>query len=70
MLAQREGGWRLQMAPKAKGQESQALDFDLDEVREARLVPVLDFKGSQVWQGRSRRAEADGGCARRRVSEV
>ena len=44
VLAQREGGWRLQMAPKAKGQESQALDFVLDEVREARLVPMLDFK--------------------------
>ena len=23
----------------------QALDFSIDEVREARLVPVLDFKG-------------------------
>jgi ribosome maturation factor RimP len=45
VLAPREGGWRLQMAPKAKGQESQVLDFDLDEVREARLVPQVDFKG-------------------------
>jgi len=26
---------------------AQALDFTLDEVREARLVPVLDFKGRQ-----------------------
>ena len=27
------------------GQSEQALDFSLDEVREARLVPVVDFKG-------------------------
>ena len=27
------------------GTSDQALDFSLDEVREARLVPVLDFKG-------------------------
>ena len=30
--------------PGAQGQE-QALDFNLDEVRDARLVPVIDFKG-------------------------
>lgn len=36
----------------------QALDFELDEVREARLVPVLDFKG----RGRSAApAPQDGG---------
>jgi ribosome maturation factor RimP len=35
-------GWRLALSgDKAE----QALDFQLDEVREARLVPVLDFKG-------------------------
>ena len=35
-------GWRLELSgDKAE----QALDFQLDEVREARLVPVLDFKG-------------------------
>jgi ribosome maturation factor RimP len=27
------------------GHSDQALDFSLDEVREARLVPVVDFKG-------------------------
>ena len=27
------------------GKGEQALDFSLDEVREARLVPVVDFKG-------------------------
>lgn len=35
-------GWRLALDGESKGQ---ALDFSLDEVREARLVPVLDFKG-------------------------
>ena len=46
---------RLKPKPKAKGageaatptveEFDRALDFQLDEVREARLVPVLDFKG-------------------------
>ena len=59
-LVQREGGWRLEVdaPPAAKGPKAarvaaqpveaaglQALDFVLDEVREARLVPVVDFKG-------------------------
>ena len=58
VLVAREGGWRLEMAPAVgkdgktgktgnslTGQEPQALDFVLDEVREANLVPVVDFKG-------------------------
>lgn len=45
VLVAREGGWRLELAALAKGQATQALDFVLDEVREARLVPVVDFKG-------------------------
>lgn len=36
------GGWRIVFGPAAA---QQALDFSLDEVRDARLVPVLDFKG-------------------------
>lgn len=54
-------GWRLVLdAPRAAraakraaaavadGQEpDQALDFSLDEVREAHLVPVVDFKGQR-----------------------
>ncbi len=58
-LLQREGGWRLEVepAPPAKGPKAarsavpaepaaeQALDFVWDEVREAHLVPVVDFKG-------------------------
>ena len=30
------------------GKGEQALDFSLDEVREARLVPVVDFKGRRI----------------------
>jgi len=35
-------GWRLVFND---GKVEQALDFSLDEVKEARLVPVVDFKG-------------------------
>jgi len=36
------GGWRLVFDD---GQAEQALDFTLDEVRDAKLVPVISFKG-------------------------
>jgi len=36
------GGWRVVFND---GNGEQALDFSLEEVREARLVPVVDFKG-------------------------
>ena len=42
LVALGEGGWRLVFND---GKADQALDFTLDEVREARLVPVVDFKG-------------------------
>jgi ribosome maturation factor RimP len=45
VLVAREGGWRLEVPAKTKGPAAQALDFVLDEVREAHLVPVVDFKG-------------------------
>lgn len=35
-------GWRLVFLD---GKQEKALDFELDEVKEARLVPVVDFKG-------------------------
>jgi len=38
-------GWRLVLKSDAKGKPDQALDFSLEEVKEARLVPVVDFKG-------------------------
>jgi ribosome maturation factor RimP len=37
-----EGGWTLTFSA---GKTEQVLGFMLEEVREARLVPVLDFKG-------------------------
>jgi len=46
-LQPREDGWRLVLPPDA-GNSSEALDFDLHEVREARLVPQLDFKGRRA----------------------
>jgi ribosome maturation factor RimP len=52
VLSARDGGWRLEMPAAGKGTKArpeqvqvQALDFVLDEVREAHLVPVVDFKG-------------------------
>jgi ribosome maturation factor RimP len=57
LLSAREGGWRLAIEPaeepkkggkkpaKPDAPAPQALDFVFDEVREARLVPVIDFKG-------------------------
>ncbi len=37
-------GWRLVFSD---GKADQALDFSLEEVKEARLVPVVDFKGKR-----------------------
>lgn len=42
---QAAAGWRL-VFDDGKGE--QALDFELGDVREARLVPVVDFKGRRV----------------------
>jgi ribosome maturation factor RimP len=39
----------------------QTLDFNLDEVREARLVPVVDFKGRRGPEGDARDAGAPAG---------
>jgi ribosome maturation factor RimP len=61
-------GWRLALADGISGKESeQALDFSFEEVREARLVPVLDFKG-RARPGAQQAADAgravDGGQTR------
>ena len=45
LLTRSGSGWRLELEGKDGEESSQALDFTLDEVRDARLVPVLDFKG-------------------------
>ena len=42
LLAAEGEGWRLVFND---GKVEQALDFSLEEVKEARLVPVVDFKG-------------------------
>jgi ribosome maturation factor RimP len=47
VLAPRDAAWRL-VVPAAGGAVEQALDFDLGEVREARLVPHVDFKGRRA----------------------
>jgi len=53
-------GWRLVFND---GKVEQALDFSLDEVKEARLVPVVDFKGRRfrppVDAAQGAQAEAD-----------
>jgi ribosome maturation factor RimP len=56
VLQPREAGWRLVLPPpegkagKAAAGPEEALDFELSEVREARLVPHLDFKGRRPRQ--------------------
>jgi ribosome maturation factor RimP len=54
VLQAAEGAWALHFKD---GKEEQVLGFTLDEVREARLVPVVDFKG------RARQAPAPAGAA-------
>ncbi len=43
------------------GKADQVLAFTLDEVREARLVPVVDFKGRRGRKTDAARQEVDGG---------
>jgi len=45
LAAGAEGGWQLVFA---EGKAERSLAFTPDEVREARLVPVLDFKGRRT----------------------
>jgi ribosome maturation factor RimP len=53
-LQPRDAGWRLVLPPQADGTDrtnqapDMVLDFELNEVREARLVPQLDFKGRRA----------------------
>lgn len=66
-------GKAAQAGHKPAGDGPQALDFRLDEVREARLVPVVDFKGrgregavagKSESKGGANGAPADGGLER------
>lgn len=57
LLAADEGpGWRLVFTEE---KVEQALDFSFEEVREARLVPVLDFKGRRKAAPAAPAAPAD-----------
>lgn len=61
VLESLDEGWRLVLR---EGTQEQALDFSLDEVREARLVPVIDFKGRRRGQAAAAPADSaqeDGG---------
>ncbi len=61
MLLAREGGWRMVFTAGAGAQAvEKALDFSLDEVKEARLVPVLDFKGRRFAAAVAPENEMDG----------
>ena len=56
-LRAQAAGWRVVWG---EGESQQALDFVLDDVREARLVPVLDFKGRRFATPVQQRPEATG----------
>lgn len=63
-LQAREAGWRLLLpAPerraKAPPAVDQVLDFELTEVREARLVPQVNFKGRGARPGAAQQPSAD-----------
>ncbi len=66
-LEAREGverGWRVVFTEgQGKNAVEQALDFTLDEVREARLVPVLDFKGRKNKADNKAAAAPEAGVA-------
>jgi ribosome maturation factor RimP len=51
-------GWRIVFND---GKTDQALDFTLDEVREARLVPVVNFKGRKAKPAAPAGDAMDGG---------
>jgi ribosome maturation factor RimP len=66
VLAARDGGWRLEMAPA--GKDAQVLDFVLAEVRDAHLVPVVDFKGSEKTRKARKAGEAADAAPRQAVA--
>ena len=59
-LQPHEDGWRLLLEQgDGADAEQRALDFAVDEVREAQLVPVVDFKGRRdAPRGTAGREEA------------
>ena len=59
-------GWRL-VLPVEVGAEPRALDFVLDEVREARLVPVVDFRGRRGGGAQAAGAQPEAPARARRA---
>ena len=60
LQAKAEGaGWCLLLSDGKAGATDQVLDFLLDEVREARLVPVVDFKGRRFAAPQDTAASTD-----------
>ena len=59
--ARKGAGAAARAADPAAAVPQRALDFSLEEVREARLVPVLDFKGRRAAASGT---EVDGGRER------
>ncbi len=58
------GGWSLVFKDLKDGKTEQVLVFALDEVREARLVPVVDFKGRRGQKAGAETLSATGGQER------
>jgi ribosome maturation factor RimP len=57
LLGRVDKGWNLVLN---EGKTGQALNFTLEEVREARLVPVVNFKGRPSRKVDAETAEANG----------
>ena len=68
-LQPNESGWRLALEKGGGAAAAQmALEFSIDEVREARLVPVIDFKGRRLaGQGGAGSAPSGGALAENEV---
>jgi len=65
LLAKGDGeGWSLVLKDPKDSKADQALAFTLDEVREARLVPVVDFKGRRSQKAAPAPTGVDGGQER------
>lgn len=70
-LRPREAGWRLVLGETGGVEaDQQALDFLLEEVREARLVPVIDFKGRRFAPQSDAAGKAGAPIAARAGEEV
>lgn len=61
VLGHGDAGWSLVFD---EGQGPQSLSFSIDEVREARLVPVVDFKGRRGRKAGADTTGEDGGQGR------